>query len=652
LSENTRRLAAIMFTDVVGYSTMASEDERRGLQLLSEHRDLLHSVFPEYGGRVVKTLGDGFLVEFASAVQAVDCAVAAQKKMALQNAGRRPDERIMIRIGVHVGDVVSDGGDVLGDAVNVAARVQPLAEPGGVCITRQVVDQIERKVGYKLVKVGTRELKNIRYPVEIYRVLMPSDMSRFEERPSLDPHRLAILPLTNLSADPNDKYFADGMTEELIATVSRIGELSVISRTSVMRYKDTTTPIGEIGAELSAGTVLEGSVRKADNRVRITVQLIDAKSDKHLWSQSYERDLTNVFAIQLDIAQQVADALKVELLSKVKQSMEREKEVDPAAYSLYLRGRFYWNERTEPGVRKALGYFEDAIKIEPGFAPAYSGVADCYLILADYLWMPPQQAASKAKEYAMKALELDDSLAEAHASLGLTMLLFFFDFSIAELEFKRALELRPSYAQALHWYTSLMYYSKRFDESTALETRAAELDPYSRVISMGLGIDFMIHGKMDEAMKQFDKVIELNPDFGAVHYWKGFTFACLSEYDDAVREAKKAVELQGYATADLLLAWIYAASGQTEAAEKILEEVISGKGNRSPVSIGAVKLLLGQDDEGFSWLRRGLEEHDTNLYTFGFAPQERKFLSDPKWKEIEGKLGLPPGSKFPDWPER
>jgi len=627
---------------------MTSEDERHGLRLLGEHRSLLQSIFPRHNGRIVKTMGDGFLVEFASAVQAAECAVEAQNEMGRLNEGRSPEDKILIRIGIHVGDVIHQEGDVLGDAVNVAARVQPLAEPGGICITRQVVDQIERKVDYKTTKLGIRELKNIRYPVEVYRVVLPQETSRFGKGGVLDPRRLAILPFTNLSGGTEDRYFADGMTEELISTVSRIGELSVISRTSVMRYRDTTTPISEIGTELSTGTVLEGSVRKSGNRVRITVQLIDAQSDKHLWAQSYDRDLTDVFAIQGDIAQQIAEALRIQLLSDERRGIQRMQTVSPDAYSLYLKGRFYWNERTEEGVRKALKYFEDVIKMEQGFAMAYSGLADCYLVLADYGWMPPVEGASKAKEYALKALELDDSLAEAHASLGLAME-DFWDFKIAEMEFKRALELRPSYAQALHWYTSLLYYTRRYEEAHPKEKKAFELDPHSRVIGMGYGIDLMTQGRMEEALRQLDKVIELNPDFGSPHYWKAIVHLLSSEYEKAIEEGRKAVELEGYANVELLLARVYAAAGQREEAEIILQKVLSApKGYLSPVSVCQVKLLLGQEEEGFSWLRRALDERDSNLFVFGFTAQERKYMLDPQWKEIDSKLGLPPGGKLPD----
>src|SRR3989475_967201 len=374
-----------MFTDLVGYSSMTSLDEGQALKLLDDHKSLLRPIFQKYQGTVVKTMGDGFLVEFASAVEAVNCAVQAQDSMREANERCGQNEKVLVRIGIHVGDVVHSGGDILGDAVNVAARLQPMASAGGICVTRQVVDQVQGRVRYKMAKQGVRELKNIRHPVELYTVEVPKGLTESEE-PSLDPRRIAILPFANLSADPNDKYFADGMTEELISTVSRIGELSVISRTSVMRYKDTVMPIADISRELSAGTLLEGSVRKAGNKVRITTQLIDAKDDKHLWVQSYDRDLTDIFAVQGDIAERVAAALKVKLLSKEKDALDQKPTGSPESYSLYLKGRYFWNERTREGVKKAIRYFEEAVRLDPNFALAYSGLADRYLIEEDRGW--------------------------------------------------------------------------------------------------------------------------------------------------------------------------------------------------------------------------------------------------------------------------
>ncbi len=641
-----RRLGAIMFTDVVGYSSIAERDEKRALRLLDEQRDLLGSIFPKHGMRVVRTMGDAFLVEFASAVEAVECAVEIQNEVRAFDSARGPaEEKISIRIGIHIGDIVHSDGDILGDAVNVAARVQPLAEPGGICVTRQVVDNIAGKVEYRMVSMGPRALKNIRVPVEIYRIAPPSSgMSRSEETPALDPHRVAILPLANMSPDPNDRYFADGMTEELISTVSKIRKLSVISRTSVMQYRDTTVPIGQIGRELGVGTILEASVRKAGNRVRISAQLIEVADDRHIWSQSYDRDLTDVFAIQGEIAKQVAKALKVQLLSKEKLSIEKKATTNPEALTLYLKGRYYWNERVEEGTRKALKYFEEAAKVDPNFARAYSGMADCYLILADYGWMPPDQAGRLAKEYAIKALEIDDTLAEAHASLGLTMVNHHWDFNSGERELKRAIELRPNYPTAYHWYAVLLQFSRRYEEAFEMIKRAYELDPYSRVIAMSVGTCLLSLRRIDQAMEQYKKILEANPDFGPLYSWMGFAYAALSKYDDAIEMSRRAVELnRGSAETKLNLAWVYAVAGQRAVAKKILDEVLteSMSGYASPGSIGSTMYAIDQSDEAFRWFERAIAERDSSLlYVRSYSLDER-LLSDPRWREIERKMDLP-----------
>lgn len=637
-----RRLGAIMFTDLVGYSSMTSVNEKRALQLLGEHRRLLQSVFPNYEGRVVKTIGDAFLVEFQSAVEAVNCAAEVQKQVHKFNSERRTEEKILVRIGIHVGDIVHSEGDVLGDAVNIAARVEPLAEPGGICLTRQVVDQIEKKVEYQIIKVGMRELKNIPSPVEIYKIVLPLETSRLNEKIDLDPHRIAILPFANMSADPNDRYFAEGMTEELISTVSKISELGVISRTSAMRYRDTTLTIAQIGQELSVGTLLEGSVRKSGNRVRITAQLIEVKTDRHLWSQSYDRDLTDVFAIQGDIAEQVAEALRIKLLSKEKAIIEKKATDNPEAYTLYLKGRYYWNERIEEGIKKAITFFEKALNIDPRFAMAYSGLADCYAILADYGWMLPNEAGRLAKDYATKALELDDTLAEAHASLALTLMNNFWDFASCERELKRAIELRPNYAAAYHWNVIMLDYLERFEEAYEMEKRALELDPYSRVMNMGLGIQLFGLGKIDQSIDHLGKVVDQYPNFAPAYLWKSSVHACVSQYDQAIESAKKSIELEPKsAIPKLNLAWVYAVAGRIKDSEKLLDQVLSGTAEGSfPGWIGAVKLSQGKEDEGFESLERALRERDSLLFTLKSSPMIRKYHNDPRWIEIERKLDL------------
>ena len=625
-----------MFTDVVASSAMTSAHEEKALRLLGEHADVLRGVFEKFNGRVVKSMGDGFLVEFASAVDAVNCAAEAQGAMAVFNRGRAADDMVVIRIGIHVGDVVVSGGDVLGDAVNVAARLQPMADPGGICISRQVVDQVERKVEWKMVKMGTKELKNISYPVELYRVEASS--GTVDSAKSLDPRRIAILPFANLSSDPNDRYFADGMTEELISTVSSIGELSVISRTSVMRYKDTTVPIGEIGRELSAGTVLEGSIRKAGNKVRVTTQLIDAQNDRHLWAQSYDRDVTDIFAIQGDIAGQVADALRVKLLSKEKDAIEKKATGNIEAYTLYLKGRFAWNRRSQEGLHNAIQHFKEAVKLDPGFALAYSGLADAYLVLEDRGWIPHSEAEPLARGYALRAVELDPDLAEGHASLGLSLHQAW-DLSGAERELKKAIAMKPNYATAYHWYWGVLQDAGKLEEAYEMEKQASRLDPHSSVVRQGIGVALLYLGRAAEAIAEFEALEESDPKFNSVYYWDSWARYVSGDLAKAIEMGRKGMEGESTSAWRLQVAWFYIRDGQKEEALKIVGSIPDAD-RVSPTGLAAIKFELGETDAAFDLLNNACREKDSGMMYFRSFPWFAEYRRDPRWQEIERKMRI------------
>ena len=416
MSEGQRRLAAIMFTDIVGYTALTQEDESSTMQMLEDHRRLLRPYFTSHGGREVKTIGDAFLVEFGSALDAVLCAIAIQNMMHDRKVAR--GGMLSLRIGVHVGDVIESGNDILGDAVNIASRIQPLAEPGGVCISGPVYEQVKNKLQYSLDKITTPHLKNVREPVDVYKVALPWEQRHETETPVLDPKRVAVLPFTNMSPDPGEGYFADGMTEELITSLSGVRQLTVIARTSVMKYKGSQKGASEVGKELNAGTLIEGSVRKAGSKVRITAQLIDAATEGHLWAQNYDKNLDDVFAVQSEIAEKVAGELRTRLVDSEKRTLEKKPTENTEAYSNFLRGRELFREETEASLRQALGLFEKAIELDPRFARAYVGVAECHEWLANYGYEPIDVSLSIVKTSLERAIDLDPNLPEAHASLS------------------------------------------------------------------------------------------------------------------------------------------------------------------------------------------------------------------------------------------
>ena len=636
-----RRLAAIMFTDMVGYTSLSERNEALGLELLEEHRGLLRPLFPKHNGREVKTMGDAFLVEFASPLEALRCAFDIQQLLNELGVTRPPEKRILLRIGIHLGDVVHNKNDVHGDAVNVASRIEPLASPGGIAITEQVYHQIRNKFEFPFVSLGQQSLKNVHDPVEVYRVVLPWEVQLGGE-PILEKRRIAVMPFTNISPDPRDEYFADGMTEELISTLSRIGELRVISRTSVMHYKGTSKNLGEIARELGVGSILEGSVRKASDDLRITAQLIDTGNDEHLWSQDYDRRLENVFAIQREIAQSVAEVLKVRLLSGEKKSIEKKPTENTEAYSLYLKGRYFWNERVRDSNDKAVKCFEEAVKLDPNYALAYSGLADCYLIRGDRGWLSPREAVPKGKAHALRAIELDPTLAEGHASLGLAFLQEW-AWQEAEKEFEKTIQLNQSYASAYQWYGVYLSFAGRYEEAKERTERASELDPLSSVIAGNLWLRLLTLGKPDRAMEQFRRLVRLNPDSDQVHSILSMIKLMDSNFEDSISEAEKASALlKGDLGLKSQLGFVYGMGGRKDQANKILNELKEAGKNEYVPSFWVAAVLFGLErcDEAFKYMERAFEEHSIGLFQFRNFPWFEKFRADPRWASLDKRMGL------------
>jgi adenylate cyclase len=640
--DGERRLVAIMFTDMVGYTALGQKDESLSLALVEEQRKLIRPILGRHNGREIKTMGDAFLVEFPNALDAVRCAYDIQRATREFNISLPEEKRIHLRVGLHLGDVVESQGDISGDAVNLASRIEPLAEDGGVCLTRQVYDHVQNKFELPLASLGPRSLKNVASPVEVYRIMMPWEGRSHEVFSGLDKRRIAILPFANISPDPADEFFADGMTEELISTLSRIRGLRVIARTSVMGYKGGHKKIGEVAKELGVGTVLEGSVRKAGRRMRITVQLIDSETSEHIWAESYDRELTDVFAIQSDISTTVASSLRVQLLSEERSALERKRVAEPEAYTLYLKGRSCWNARTKQSVTEAVQLFSQATRIDPKFALAYTGLADCYSALAGFDWMAPSAAYPLAKEFSMKALKIDESLAEAHASLAVTLKNQLWDFASAERELRRAVELSPSYALAYHWLAGVLGVVGKIEQAVSYEKRGVEIDPYSPAINTGLAYWLAVSGRIDEALEQHKRAVDLDPNYIPSRIWKSEVHIALSEYDAAIREAERAVEIEKTPPTELNLAWVYASVGRRDEARTILEDVMSRAAREQvcPVAVAMVELAMGGTDEGFGWLKKALEDRDDCLLDLVSDHWFRQYRSDPRWKEICAGIGL------------
>jgi TolB-like protein/DNA-binding winged helix-turn-helix (wHTH) protein/Flp pilus assembly protein TadD len=454
---------------------------------------------------------------------------------------------------------------------------------------------------------------------------------------------LAVLPLDSLSNDAAQDYFADGMTDELITDLGQISALRVISRTSVMAYKHTRKSLPQIARELNVDAVVEGTVLRSGDQVRITAQLIEGSTDRHMWSQSYQGGLRDTLALQNDVARAIADQIRINLNPQEQAALRNVTVVNPVAYTSYLKGRYFWNKRTADGLRVALAYFNQAIDEDSKYARAYSGLADTYALLGDwqYAVMTPKEALPKAKAAAIKALELDSTLGEAHNSLAFCLDGFDWDFDSAGKEFQRAIELNPGYATAHHWYAWHLALLRRYDEAIVEMRKAANVDPLSLVINADLAELLALAHFDDESIRQSLKTIEMDPNFGLAHNHLGQAYLQKHMNDKAVVELREAVRLSGgSATCIANLARAYMASGKRSDAETLLSDL---KKRSSPVQsyapeIAAIYVALGDADNAMSWLEKGYEERFNPgvLIRPGFDP----LRSDPRFQDLLRRTGF------------
>ncbi len=694
-----RKLAAIMFTDMVGYSALAQRNEALALELLEEHRRVVRGLLPRHGGREVKTTGDGFLLEFPSALAAVQGAVEIQNALHERNQVSPPERQFRIRIGIHVGDVVMRDGDIHGDGVNIAARIEPLAAAGGICISSAVHEQVRNKLAQPMTTLGPAELKNIELPVVVHRVTMPwetpgSSRSRSAgsaatkfgwiaalllfaigigwwlfhppgqatkqaanpltnapgspaaaATPSAtDQKSIAVLPFVNLSADKADEYLSDGMTEELLNVLAQVPGLRVPGRSSSFAFKGRTEDniFRKVGEQLHVTTVLEGSVRKAGDKLRITAQLINVADGFQLWSDTYDRDMTNIFAIQSDIAARVAEALKVQLLGAVAPQKKPTENLE--AYKLYLQGRQLWNRRTIESVQQAVEYFNQAIGKDPGYALAYAGLADCYVVLPNYAGLPPREAAPKARAAALKALELDSSLAEPHAALASFKASFDWDWQGAEAGFRRAIALNPNYATGHQWLAVFVLGPLgRFDEALGELQKAQELDPLSPIFNVDVAEFLGVVGQPDLGIRVLQKQIAIDPSLLVARGILGAVYYSVGNLPEAVTQLETMRRLDGGGAYRLdYLGFIYARAGRTNEARTLLGQLqeLQRLGFDHRVGIAQIQHGLGDDEGALASLELALDEKAALMLPFNYRAWWKDLRPHPRAQAILKRMNL------------
>ncbi len=453
---------------------------------------------------------------------------------------------------------------------------------------------------------------------------------------------VAVLPFVNLSTEPESEYFSDGITFDIINHLAKITDLKVISRTSVMRYKAADKPLRQIGEELGVATIVEGEVQRVGDRVRIGAQLVDARNDQHLWAEQYDRELLDVFAIQSDVAQQVAAALKATLTSGEKQRIERRPTDDLEAYNLYLKGRYFWDRRGE-GIQRGLEYFQRALAIDPDYALAHAGVADCYILLGFYGYLPPREACPKGKAAALRALEIDEGLAEAHASLAFAGVCHDWDMQAAEKNFQRAIELNPGYAPAYYWYATLFTALGRSEEGVIQNERALEVDPLSIFATAHYGWVLVGGRQYERARAQLRRALELDPNFALAHWLLGWSYGQESRFEDAIPHLQKAVQLSGnYPWFLAHLGWAYGGAGRADEARAVLSELRARRreGYLRSLYFALVCVGLGELDETLEWLERACEERDAWMAWLSVDATFDPLRSDSRYTALLKKVGI------------
>jgi len=641
--QEQRKLAAIMFTDIVGYTALMSKDEKKARQSLQKHRKILKSLVERFEGDWLQTVGDGTLSSFSSVVNAVNCALEIQRSL-------KRELELRLRIGIHLGDVVFTGDEVYGDGVNVASRLEPLAEPGGICISGRVYHDIRNKPDIEAVFLGEKPLKNVDPPLKVY-ALSGEGLPAVSAEPSTTRRlctprsqpSIAVMPFTDMSADKQQEYFCDGMAEEIINALTHVEGLHVVARTSSFAFKDRREDIREIGGKLNVDKLLEGSVRKAGSRLRITVQLINVQDGYHLWSQRYDRELEDVFAVQDEISLAIVEELKIKLLKKEKVAIVKRHTEDLEAYNLYLMGRYYWEKRSEDGMKKGLDYFRKAIDKDPNYAPGHVGTADSYSALCFWGFLSPKETFPRAKAAAGKALKIDPELAEAHASMAWVNFAYDWDWTAAEREFKRAIAINPNYASAHQWYAEYLLKLGRVNEALAELRRAREVDPLSLVIYFVFAKAYLDLGRYDEAMEQCENALGIDPDFGPIHFCIGLLQEDRGDYKKAVPAYQKAMKLTGgLSLAGGRLGYSYGILGEKNKAQRLLRELKKKRKERyvSSYFIALIHLGLGEIDRTFEWLEKALEERDFGLTNITSFPEFDKLCSDRRLTALLKNIGL------------
>jgi TolB-like protein/class 3 adenylate cyclase/Tfp pilus assembly protein PilF len=642
-----RQLTAIMFTDIVGFTVMMQEDEQRARRSHERQRRVIEERVPAHGGRILQLYGDGSLSVFRSAIDAVRSAVSIQETL----RGAPP---VPLRIGIHSGDIVHDDEGVFGDGVNVAARIQALSVAGGVLISGKVYDEVKNHPEIETRSFGAFNLKHVRHPMQVFAVTsgglaVPKEVEMMTRRRRAK--SVAVLPFVNMSSDRDNEFFSDGVTEEIINALTRVNGLKVTARTSSFAFKGHTEDIRSIAEKLGVTHVLEGSVRKVGARVRVTAQLICARDGYHLFSETYDRSIEDIFAVQDEISQTIVQQL-APYLGPMQTSDEGERKVatqhshDTEAYAEYLRGRFEWARFTPDGARRSIRHYERSIELDPLCALPYTGIATSYVFLGALGYLPSGEAFSKAKAAVEKALELEPDAGPSHVALASVRLFFDWDFDGAYHSLQKALTLTPGSAEAHHVYAMYLEASGEFEDAVEASRSAVQLDPLSAVFNDTLAHSLAAAGRLSEAREQIDHTLELHPHFRSAIETSGWIHVRQGDYESALAEFERLPKEAGHSFAGVAdRGFAYARLGRIEEAQAMIS-LLAERRRRQPdieldLDYAVIYEGLGDRATAIEHLGRAIKRRVGSMVLLVSYSAFASAHDDPRFRALLDRIGIP-----------
>lgn len=646
----SRQLAAIMFTDIEGYTLIMQQNENRAIELKDRHRLILENQHDKFNGKVIQYYGDGTLSIFNSVIEAVECALAMQEFFCQWPS-------VPVKIGLHIGDIITNDGHVFGDGVNVASRVESLGMAGSILISDKVNAELLNHPEFKTISMGTYQFKNVERLVEVFALdhkglvvpVVNSLQGKTVEKPFVTPaavipkKSVAVLPFVNMSNDPEQEYFSDGISEEILNSLSHLKDLKVAGRTSSFQFKGKNIDLRQVGEKLGVSTVLEGSVRKQMNRLRVTAQLINVEDGFHLWSERYDREVNDIFAIQDEVALSITEKLKITLLDTEKVVKKPHTE-NKEAYDYYLKGRFYWNKRG-PGLKSGLECFLQAAALDPEFSLAWAGIADTYALFAFYSIAPPSIVVPKARDAAEKAISLNPTRIEPYSVLAYITTFYDWNWAEAKKQFEKALEINPGYAPAHYWYSNyISWVEKDYVHSAAEANKAIDLEPLISHSHNTLSSVYVCSGDYEKAVRSSETAIDL--DAGSFLAYTSLSMALqgLGKYQEALEAISLAASISGrHQYTMFMMSWLYGKMGKKAEAENILNELKTRSATEfvSSLSLSVAAYSCGKFDDAYQYMEQAFAERASLLVSISRYPFFSFIGTDPRFQPFLKRMDFP-----------